>query len=368
MPHATVIASLEAAAFSKWQAACCFMHSKSLATMTESRSPEPACWLLAGYPCPPYKLLILDEADSMTQVSFWPSLQSCVGCHARFVGGFSPRLRNSTRDLVLLPGPGPGGQFLHCSLFFCQMHLHCTSFLSQAVVVYVTHVVLKGLLRLTKPWAEAGWSPFSRMILPMPMCEKTVQWLACAPAQWKAFICDTHGAQAHGRVFVGAPPALHAGRTKHTAARHEDLLQRWKTHPSCLQDAQNALRRTTRTCSTIGKRILLACRTHRTPCGAPWRPTPRSPASASSATTSAASSSPLHQDVPSSGGASTGPCGAYRWGRSAPVLCVHVRRSCPHAWRCAALWVELRISCFIHGYGSRIIEPFASTCAESRMD
>ena len=24
---------------------------------------------VAGYPCPPYKLLILDEADSMTQVS-----------------------------------------------------------------------------------------------------------------------------------------------------------------------------------------------------------------------------------------------------------------------------------------------------------
>jgi replication factor C subunit 2/4 len=28
---------------------------------------------VAGYPCPPYKLLILDEADSMTQVG------GCVG-------------------------------------------------------------------------------------------------------------------------------------------------------------------------------------------------------------------------------------------------------------------------------------------------
>ena len=27
---------------------------------------------VAGYPCPPYKLLILDEADSMTQVSHVP--------------------------------------------------------------------------------------------------------------------------------------------------------------------------------------------------------------------------------------------------------------------------------------------------------
>ena len=27
---------------------------------------------VAGYPCPPYKLLILDEADSMTQVSYMP--------------------------------------------------------------------------------------------------------------------------------------------------------------------------------------------------------------------------------------------------------------------------------------------------------
>lgn len=31
---------------------------------------------VAGYPCPPYKLLILDEADSMTQVSTQTDLES----------------------------------------------------------------------------------------------------------------------------------------------------------------------------------------------------------------------------------------------------------------------------------------------------
>jgi hypothetical protein len=32
---------------------------------------------VAGYPCPPYKLLILDEADSMTQVG-WKIWVYCV--------------------------------------------------------------------------------------------------------------------------------------------------------------------------------------------------------------------------------------------------------------------------------------------------
>lgn len=37
---------------------------------------EPA----KGYPCPPYKLLILDEADSMTQVgaSIWGMTAPCI--------------------------------------------------------------------------------------------------------------------------------------------------------------------------------------------------------------------------------------------------------------------------------------------------
>lgn len=38
---------------------------------------------VAGYPCPPYKLIILDEADSMTQV--WRACTPpppCTGCHS----------------------------------------------------------------------------------------------------------------------------------------------------------------------------------------------------------------------------------------------------------------------------------------------
>lgn len=34
---------------------------------------------VAGYPCPPYKLLILDEADAMTTVCS-PSLAPCSRC------------------------------------------------------------------------------------------------------------------------------------------------------------------------------------------------------------------------------------------------------------------------------------------------
>ena len=33
---------------------------------------------VAGYPCPPYKLLILDEADSMTQVQRFPTATCCA--------------------------------------------------------------------------------------------------------------------------------------------------------------------------------------------------------------------------------------------------------------------------------------------------
>lgn len=35
---------------------------------------------VAGYPCPPYKLLILDEADSMTQASHTGSYVNALGC------------------------------------------------------------------------------------------------------------------------------------------------------------------------------------------------------------------------------------------------------------------------------------------------